>query len=63
MRFVLLGITIVFLLGVTALTGSDVAHNGVTPLDVIALLIVGLFGVAIVGALISRPPDDDPTHH
>ena len=62
MRVVLLGITLVFLLGLTVLTGDDVAHNGVTPLDVVSLLIIGLFGVAIVGALLQRPADDQATH-
>ena len=61
MRIALLLVTIVFIGGLIALTVYDVASNGVTPLDVVSAVIIAFFGVAIVGALASRPPEDGPT--
>jgi cytochrome c biogenesis protein CcdA len=61
MRVVLLVVTVVFLLGLAFLTVYDVAHNGVTPLDVVSVVIIAFFGVAIVGALSTRPPQDGST--
>jgi hypothetical protein len=55
MRTVLLIVTIAFIGGLIALTVDDISLNGVTPLDVIALLIVAFFSVAIIGALRARP--------
>jgi cytochrome c biogenesis protein CcdA len=60
MRLVLLAVTVLFLLGLAFLTADDIAHNGVTPLDVVSVLIIAFFGVAIVGALATRPPEDQP---
>lgn len=61
MRIALLIVVILFLAGLTFLTADDVAHNGVTPLDIVSLVIIGFFGVALVGALATRPPEDGPT--
>lgn len=63
MRIALLLVTILFLAGLAFLTVFDVAHNGVTPLDVVSILIIAFFGVAIVGALATRPPHDGPADH
>ncbi len=57
-RVVLLVVTVLFLLALAFLTVYDVAHNGVTPLDVVSVMIIAFFGVAIVGALSTRPPGD-----
>ncbi len=58
MRITLLIVTVLFLAGLAALTVYDVASNGVTPLDVVSVIIIAFFGVAIVGALATRPPED-----
>ncbi|WP_249010818.1 hypothetical protein [Conexibacter sp. DBS9H8] len=59
MRLVLLIVTIAFICGLIALTVDDISVNGVTPLDVVALLIVAFFAVAIVGALRARPDGEE----
>ncbi|HEY5431667.1 MAG TPA: hypothetical protein VIK04_21325 [Solirubrobacteraceae bacterium] len=56
MRLLLLIIVVVFTAFIGVLTALDMAHNGVTWLDVLAILIVILFGTGIVGALLHRPP-------
>jgi hypothetical protein len=55
MRRVLLVVTILFILALTAATLYDIIHNGFTPLDLVSLMILGFFSVAIVGAL-REPP-------
>jgi hypothetical protein len=57
MRIALLLVAITFtgLIGVG--TVLDIVHNGLTWLDVLALLIVVLFGTGIVGALWQSPRD------
>jgi hypothetical protein len=60
MRIVLLFVTILFLGGLAALTVYDIVSNGVTPLDIVSVLIIAFFGVTIVGALATRPPEDGP---
>jgi hypothetical protein len=57
-RIPLLIITVLFLAGLAALTVYDISSNGVTPLDVVSVIIIAFFGVAIVGALATRPPED-----
>jgi hypothetical protein len=57
MRQTLLVVTIVFIVGLLAMTVYDISLNGVTPIDVVSVLIIGFFGVAIVGAL-RVPPSD-----
>jgi hypothetical protein len=51
MRRTLLAVTLLFMAGLLAATVYDVSRNGVTPIDLVSVLIVGFFGVAIVGAL------------
>ncbi len=47
------------LIGLLAILTIDVAvENGVDVLVVLSLLILGLLGVGVVGALTSPPPDD-----
>jgi hypothetical protein len=55
MRLVLLVIVVVFTALIAVLTVLDMVNNGVTWLDVLAILIVVLFGTGIVGALLQRP--------
>lgn len=55
MRFLLLAVVLVFTAGIAALTVADIADNGLTWLDVLAILIVVLFGTGIVGSLLHRP--------
>lgn len=55
MRIVLLTLTLVFIAGLGALTGYDLAHNGLTVLDVFAFAVLVLFAIGIVGAL-RHPP-------
>ena len=47
------------LIGLLAILTIDVAiDNGVDVLVVLSLLILGLLGIGVVGALTSAPPDD-----
>lgn len=55
MRFLLLPVVVVFTFGIGALTAQDIVDHGLTWLDVLALLVVLLFGTGIVGALLHRP--------
>lgn len=56
-RLALLWVAIVFIGGLGLLTAQDIANNGVTWLDVLAILILVLFSTGIVGALAQRPRD------
>ena len=57
MRRTILVVTVLFIAGLFAMTVYDISLNGVTPIDVVSLLIIGFFGVAIVGALRVPPID------
>ena len=47
------------LIGLLAILTIDVAiDNGVDVLVVLSLLILGMLGIGVVGALTSTPPDD-----
>lgn len=56
MRLLLLAVVLVFTGGIAALTAVDMARNGVTWLDFVAILVVVLFATGIVGSLLQRPP-------
>lgn len=47
----LLYVTLVFITVLGGLTVFDISLNGVTPLDVVSLMIIGFFAVAAVNAL------------
>jgi hypothetical protein len=55
MRFVLLVVVVAFTVLIGVLTALDMIHHGVNWLDVLAILIVILFGTGIVGALLHPP--------
>jgi hypothetical protein len=59
MRIALLCIVIVFIGGLGFLTAQDIANNGVTWLDVLAIVILVLFSTGIVGALLEKPRKRD----
>jgi hypothetical protein len=61
MRYALLLVVLLFLGGLIALTVYDVSLNGLTPLDVVSVILIAFFGVALIGALSTRPPKDGPT--
>jgi hypothetical protein len=56
-RAVALTVTVLFLAMFGVLTALDISHHGVTPLAVLAILILGLLGTGIIGAL-RHPPRD-----
>jgi hypothetical protein len=56
MRRVLLVITLLFLAALAALTIDDIVRNGPTPIDIVSILILVFFWIAIIGALRERPP-------
>jgi hypothetical protein len=56
MRWLLLVVVVVFTGFIGVLTVLDMVQNGVTWLDILAILIVILFGTGIVGALLHKPP-------
>jgi cytochrome c biogenesis protein CcdA len=55
MRIVLLVLVVAFTVLIGVLTALDMIHHGVNWLDVLAILIVVLFGTGIVGALVHPP--------
>jgi cytochrome c biogenesis protein CcdA len=55
MRFLLLILVVAFTVLIGVLTALDMIHHGVNWLDVLAILIVVLFGTGIVGALLHPP--------
>lgn len=59
MRLLLLGVAVVFTAAIAVLTVLDIVNNGLTWLDVLALLIVVLFATGLIGALWQRPPGGD----
>lgn len=56
MRFLLLAVAVVFTVGIGVLTVQDIVDHGLTWLDVVALLVVLLFGTGVIGALLHPPP-------
>lgn len=56
MRAAILVLALLFIAMLAALTVVDIVHNGVTALDVVAILILVLFSTGIVGALRQPPP-------
>jgi len=59
MRTLILGGTLLFLVGFAVLTVYAAVDRGFTILSVISLLIIGLMGIGIVGAIWEEPPDDE----
>jgi heme A synthase len=55
MRLLLLAVVVVFTAALGMLTVVDMVNNGVTWLDVLAILVIVLFGIGIVGSLLQRP--------
>jgi len=55
MRYVLLVVVVAFTAFIGVLTALDMIHHGVNWLNVLAILIVVLFGTGIVGALVQPP--------
>jgi hypothetical protein len=55
LRLVVLTVATVFIVTMTTLTGLDFADNGVTPLGVVAVLILLVCGIGILGALVQPP--------
>ncbi len=55
MRIVVLVLVVVFTVLIGVLTALDMIRHGVNWLDVLAILIVILFGTGIVGALVQPP--------
>lgn len=58
MRQLVLIVALLFIAMLVALTVSDIVNNGFNALDVVAVLILGLFTTGIVGALRHPPPPD-----
>lgn len=58
MRTVILIVALVFIALLGALTVRDIVHYGVTPVDVLAVLVLTLFCTGIVGAVRHPPPDE-----
>jgi hypothetical protein len=58
MRTVVLIVVLVFIALLAALTVRDIVDFGVSPVDVLAVLVLTLFCTGIVGALRHPPPDE-----
>ena len=59
MRTLILGGTLLFLVAFAGLTVHAAWDRGFTILTVISLLIIGLLGIGVVGAIWEDPPDDE----
>ena len=57
MRGIVLTVALLFIAMLAALTIADFVRNGVTPLGVVAVLVLALFMIGIVGAL-RQPPNE-----
>jgi len=57
-RVVILIVALVFIGLLGALTVRDIVRHGVTPVSVLAVLVLTLFCTGIVGALRHPPPND-----
>jgi hypothetical protein len=55
MRILILIVALLFIAMLGTLTALDIASNGLNALNVVSILIVGLFATGIVGALLQRP--------
>jgi heme A synthase len=55
MRYLLLVLVVVFTVLIGVFTALDMIHHGVNWLNVLAILVVVLFGTGIVGALLQPP--------
>ena len=58
MRTVVLIVALVFIALLAALTVRDIVNHGVTPVGILAVLVLTLFCTGIVGALRNPPPDE-----
>ena len=58
MRTALLATTILFLGAFAASTIYAAIDRGFTFLSVISLLVIGVMGIGIIGAIWEEPPDD-----
>ena len=58
MRTALLATTILFLGAFAASTIYAAIDRGFTILSVISLLVIGVMGIGIIGAIWEEPPDD-----
>jgi len=56
LRIVVFAIALVFIVGLGVLTVMDIVNNGVTPIGIVAVLLLVVIMVGIVGALGQRPP-------
>jgi len=57
LRGIVLTVALLFIAMLAALTIADFVRNGVTPLGVVAVLVLALFMIGIVGAL-RQPPNE-----
>ena len=57
-RAAILGSALLFIAILATLTVAAVVSGGFNVLTLLTLLVLALLGVGIVGALLSRPPDD-----
>ena len=55
MRIVVFTVALVFIAGLGVLTVMDIVKNGVTPIGIVAVLLLVVIMVGVVGAL-AQPP-------
>ena len=58
LRIALLAVGLVFCTGFGAITLAAAAESGFSFLTVISLLIVGMIGAGLIGAIRNPPPDE-----
>jgi hypothetical protein len=56
-RTFVLTLALLFILMLAALTVFDVVHYGLSPLDVLSVMVLGLFTFGILGALRTPPSE------
>ena len=57
-RTAILGAALLFIALLAALTVYVCVTSGISVLTPVALLVLGLFGAGVVGALLQPPPED-----
>ena len=57
MRLAVLTVALLFIAALAVLTVRDIHTHGLTPVGVLAVLVVVLFTIGILGALLNPPRD------
>lgn len=54
-RFAVFIVALLFIVAFGVLTVSDIRVHGATPVDVVAIVVLGVFTIGVVGAMLHPP--------